>query len=108
MNYREKVTVYLHSDRIENCDCGVREWIVQLPVGWRWINARGPAPFGTLADAGTFAQTLFPGHPSVKRSMTADRWEHFKRRSEAMKPLVPSSEPRHRDTPSYTGTGGPR
>jgi hypothetical protein len=75
MNYREKVAVYLHSDAVQpDCDCGVREWDVQLPNGWMWVTPSGPGPFTDLEAAVAYAAALTPGHPDVKRSKMTDEW----------------------------------
>lgn len=70
MRYDTKVTVYLHSDEtpaMDRCDCGIREWLVQLPSGWMWRDHSGPGPFEHLQDASTYAQWLYPNHPDITR-----------------------------------------
>lgn len=75
MDYAHKVTVFLHSDAVvPDCGCGEREWEVQLPNGWMWVDHAGPGPFLELAPAMDYAVTLTPSHPDVTRSLMPDEW----------------------------------
>lgn len=75
MNTEQKVTLYFHSDvAVPGCDCGDREWEVQLPGGWMWSGHRGPGPFFTLADAMNYAMTLCPNNPDAARAEGPDLW----------------------------------
>jgi hypothetical protein len=84
MRYETKVTVYLHSDiapvprGFRACDCGDREWLVQLPSGWMWRDHAGPGPFDRLEDAATYAKRLYPNHPDITRCdpSVPDLWDY--------------------------------
>jgi hypothetical protein len=71
-----RVNVYLHSDvAVPGCDCGERDWVVELPDGWMWSTAAGPGSFETMQSAMGFAVTLHPRHRAVQRSLTPDMWD---------------------------------
>lgn len=61
--------VSLHSDAVlDLCDCGDREWEVELPLGWHWSTMQGPGPFATLDAAMSYARLLHPEHDDVRPS----------------------------------------
>lgn len=77
MQYDTKVCVFLHSDGATvDCDCGEREWVVQLPSGWMWVRHEGPGPFLNIEEAEDYASRLSPTHPDVTRcdSSVPDLW----------------------------------
>lgn len=68
-----KPVVWLHSDcYISGCDCGEREWQVDLPPGWMYADGEAvpnvKAIFDRHIDAMNYAAQLHPGHPDVKRN----------------------------------------
>jgi hypothetical protein len=68
----DKPFAWLHSDAVvPGCDCGERAWQVDLPVGWMYapVTSVDPAGFATQADALTYAASLHPEHPDVRRSL---------------------------------------
>lgn len=63
---KDSIWIYFHSDAvIPDCDCGEREWDIQLPEGWWWTHSAGPGPFSSLEEAMTYAISLTPDHPDV-------------------------------------------
>ncbi|MGC5078441.1 hypothetical protein [Agrococcus sp. DT81.2] len=58
-----KPFVYLHSDAYDRaCDCGEREWEIELARGWYWVRHR---TFFTQAEALSVAARLGPDHPDI-------------------------------------------
>lgn len=73
--FDRKVAVFLHSDAvIPDCGCGIREWMVQLPNGWMWVDHAGPGSFDTYESAAEYARSLTPNSSDVTRSFMPDEW----------------------------------
>lgn len=66
-----KPYVWFHSDSyIPNCDCGDREWQIDLPPGFVWRSMRNP--YGDTdpedwLDVIRYANSLHPDHPDIER-----------------------------------------
>lgn len=66
-----KPCLWFHSDSyIPDCDCGEREWQIDLPDGFMWLKMRGPGEVVDMEhwpDVIEYANSLHPNHPDIVR-----------------------------------------